>query len=189
MLNIEIKFQNLVLNTLFLFFFSFFFVIGFIRMDAELLIFLSVFLVIFSVWNLISDFLGKLLFIKMTTYYYYFVRYYQGRIWLVYLLSQYLSVYLFSKRLPYFLKWYKIYESRFALLNDKGFNELLIEWDKLLNLYVYDTYLLILSNIWVSFYKAYIYLYIKYSLENAYFYDNSRKLTEYILLNKDLLDI
>lgn len=173
-----------LLNGLFLFFFSFFFLVSFIRMDAELLIFLSIFLVVFSVWNFLSNFLSKVLFIKMTLYYYYFVRYYQGRIWLVFLISRYASIYLFSKRLPYFIKWYKLYEGRFNILCNVNFNNLVEGWENLLNLYIYNLYLIVLANIWVGFYKSYANLYLRYAVDNIDSFDNSRKLTEYILLNK-----
>lgn len=162
-----------------------FWIFNSIRFDAELLIFLSIFLVICSVWNMLSDLLAKFLFVKVTLYYYYFVRYYQGRLWLVYLIYKFFSLYLYTKRLPYFIQWYKIYETRLVFFFSSSFELLNEKWDNLLNYYFYKIYFNIFRTLWFNVYKNYIDTYFLYTLDNNVFFgDNLRKVTEYILLNK-----
>lgn len=183
-------FQNLLnifINNTFFFFCWFFILVSFIRFDAELIIFFSVFLVILSVWNNLSSFMGKILFIKVTLYYYYFVRYYQGRLWLVYLLSRYLSLYIYSKRLPYFLKWFFIYQDRFNSLVESVFIKLNYRWDNLLNYYIYVSFVNILVYLWTSFYRLNISHYLYSTYFDLFFQDNLKKVAEYALLNKSEL--
>lgn len=176
--------SDILFSNIFLLLCCFFIVTSFIRFDAELIIFFSVFFVVLSVWNNLSSFIGKFLFIKVTLYYYYFVRYYQGRLWLVYLLQRYLNLYIFSKRLPYFLKWFSVYEKRFHSLIGTNFFQLNSRWDNLLNYFFYFVFVNSLIYLWTSFYRLNISHYLYTTFSDLFFQDNLRKVSEYVLLNK-----
>jgi len=95
--------QKVLGNSLVLYFLFFFFISFYIRLDAELMIFWSVLLVLFTIWNSLSDFLANVLNIKSTLYYFYFIRFYQGRLWFIYLSHKYFNLNLFLFKVPFFL--------------------------------------------------------------------------------------
>jgi hypothetical protein len=176
---------NFYFNNHLVFYFVFFFFISFyIRLDAELMIFWSVLLVLFTVWNSLSDFLANILNIKITLYYFYFIRFYQGRLWFIYLSHKYFTLNLFLFKLPFFFKWYKFYTKRsLDLLNSAGINTFK-NWDVFLNYFILFVLRNSMSLVWINFYRLILNLF--FFKDNYVSKLNSRKLAEYVLLNKNL---
>lgn len=169
--------NNLIYYFIFIFTLSFY-----IRLDAELMIFWSVLLVLFTIWNSLSDFLANILNIKITLYYFYFIRFYQGRLWFIYLAHKYFSLNLFLFKIPFFFKWYKFYSKRcFNLLEHSGF--LILEhWNSYLNYFILFVLRNLMSLVWISLYRSIFSLF--FAKDNAISRLNSKKLSEYVLLNK-----
>lgn len=175
---------NLYFNNNLIFYFLFFFFISFyIRLDAELMIFWSVLLVLFTVWNSLSDLLANILNIKTTLYYFYFIRFYQGRLWFIYLSHKYFSLNLFLFKLPFFFKWYKFYMKRALDLLDNSGVITFKNWDSFLNFFVLFILRNSMSLIWINFYRLILNLF--FFKDNFVSKLNSRKLAEYVLLNKN----
>jgi hypothetical protein len=157
--------------------------IKYIRFDAELFIFLSVILVLFTVWNSLTVMLSKYLFVKSTVYYYYFLRYYQARLWLIYSIYTFVKFYLFTKRLPYFNKWYNFYLNNTSVIILKELPHLVERWDIFLNYFLYALISNLMIILWTGFYKYSFNLFL-ISTNGVNYRQNWRKLTEYVLLNK-----
>lgn len=181
-------FKSKLLNSYFtnnlVFYFIFFFFISFyIRLDAELMIFWSVLLVLFTIWNSLSDLLANILNIKITLYYFYFIRFYQGRLWFIYLSHKYFNLNLFLFKLPFFFKWYKFYIKRSLDLLDNSGVILFKNWDNFLNFFVLFVLRNSMSLAWINFYRLILNLF--FFKDNFVSKLNSRKLAEYVLLNKN----
>lgn len=174
---------NIFFNNNLVYYFIFFFSLSFyIRLDAELMIFWSVLLVLFTVWNSLSDFLANILNIKITLYYFYFIRFYQGRLWFIYLSHKYFSLNLFLFKVPFFFKWYKFYSKRsFGLLENSGIS-VLNNWDIYLNYFTLFVLRNVMSLLWISLYRSVFALF--FIKDNNISRLNSKKLVEYVLLNK-----
>jgi hypothetical protein len=176
---LSIYFNNVNI-LLFVFIFSLTF---YIRLDAELMILLSVLLVLFTVWTSLTDMLSTLLLHKSTLYYYYLVRFYQSRMWLIYLSYKYIMLNLHTSRLPYFIKWYKFYSRRIVEYISVQGSDLSVIWDRLINHFSFIFLKYIMCCIWVSLYRTYIKVYFASTVEFDAYSLNMRKLTQYVLLN------
>jgi hypothetical protein len=165
---------------LFLFLFTFVF---YIRLDAELMILLSVLLVLFTIWNSLTEMLSVILSSRSTLYYYYLIRFYQARMWTIYLSYKLVSVHLYSTSLPYYFKWFKLYSQRLNRLVMVQGEDLLLTWNNLINFFAFVQVKLVMSSIWAAFYKSYINLYFVRELEFNFDDLNMRKLSEYCVLN------
>jgi hypothetical protein len=193
MLSIFNNYIKSFLNQFFLFnlFFVFIFVfalISYIRLDAEWMIFVSVLLVFFSIWNLLADFLSNLLNVKGIQYYFYFVRFYQGRLWLIFLLNGYFSLSLYINKITKIFNCYNLYKEKFQSYIDLNSFSLIEKWNLLLNFYTFNYISLLMSQVWIFFYKSVIDIYI-FQTNNSVIYSlNSKKLAEYILLNITLIE-
>jgi hypothetical protein len=174
-------------NSLIYYFFFFFFISFYIRLDAELMIFWSVLLVLFTVWNSLSDLVANILNIKITLYYFYFIRFYQGRLWFIYLSHKYFSLNLFLFKLPFFFKWYKFYVTRVLnLLESKGFL-VLTNWDTYLNFFILVILRNVMSLVWINFFRSILNLFFLKDCSASKL--NSKKLAEYVLLNKNSFSV
>lgn len=171
------------------FFFLFFVLIlsFYVRLDAELMIFLSVVLVIFTVWSSLSDFLGTILMVRSAFLYLAIIRYYQARMWLIYMSYKVMALNLYSNKLPFFFKWYRLYSKRiYDTIVFQGEN-LSDTWNRLNNLYVFLGIKSTMVFLWISFYDFYISLFFSNTLFEDLFTLNIRKLSEYCILNEVFL--
>jgi hypothetical protein len=148
------------------------------------MIFWSVLLVLFTIWNSLSDFLANVLNIKSTLYYFYFIRFYQGRLWFIYLSHKYFNLNLFLFKVPFFFRWFNFYFKRSKNLLDDSVSGTLSIWDSYLNFYILFCLKNFMSLLWINFYKSILNLF--FVKDNSISNLNSRKITEYVLLNKNV---
>lgn len=113
---------------------------------------------------------------RSSTYYYYFSRYYQSRLWLIYLSYKFILVALYRFRVPLYLQWYNVYSSRILNLVDI---KIVNNWNMLLNLYFSKTIISNMIFIWSFFYKISFNIFEKINYSDS----NIRKISEYLLLN------